>query len=168
MPTPASAAPVQTRHTHLEVLLSSYVSPMTRIRPENMAQYIANIIRPTPPQAPGTPAFEQFEQHRLASWLPFLRFVALRQMQDVTEVAKLLSVVGKLVSRGVLDVGFLTDSMLEAYNLYGMNFICANRLYGFVLLLQANGWMLQVEYPAPLQEPPGVFHRFLAPARPHT
>ncbi|KAI1631898.1 hypothetical protein F4809DRAFT_130484 [Biscogniauxia mediterranea] len=167
-PAPASAPPMQTGQSQLEAMLDSYVSPLTRMRPDNVAQFIANNFGPS--GTPGTQAFQQYLMRRLTNWQPFLRFVATHQMQDVTEVPKLLEVVKILSARGALDVSFVTQSVMEAYDAYRrQHIVYANRLYGFGLLLQARGLMMQVEFPTPPPEEPGAIQRFLlVPARPQT
>ncbi|KAI0602509.1 hypothetical protein F4775DRAFT_245847 [Biscogniauxia sp. FL1348] len=164
-PAPASAPPMQTGQSQLEALLDAYVDPLTRIHPEYVAQFIVNSFGP--PGEPGTQAAYEYMIRRATNWQPFFRFVASHQMQDFTEVLKLLEVVKILLVRGVFDPSFVTHSIIEAYDTCAVHHIIfANRLYGFSLQLQMHGFMMQVEFVTPPQEEPGAIERVFWPGRP--
>ncbi|CAJ2509304.1 Uu.00g143300.m01.CDS01 [Anthostomella pinea] len=144
--------------TQLENALEEYMHPLSGQRPEGIMQYLANLFGPPP--APRSAAFVQYMDRKMALWRPFVRFVAERQMQDASEVPKLVAIIDLLVFHGVVDAKFVTQCLLEAYHIYieRHDRICVNRLYGFGLILQSHprGLMHQVEFPGLMGEPMGI------------
>ncbi|KAI0384765.1 hypothetical protein F5Y04DRAFT_293078 [Hypomontagnella monticulosa] len=129
--------------TRLEIMLETYLQANTaRVPPRDFLEDMMAGVGVRPSR--NTPEYLLYRKRKLDYWFTFNRFIALRQLQDHSEVLKLVAVVRMLAEHKMLGRTFLLEAYNFAIDYYGRfqsSGIETRRLYGWALQLQEGGLM---------------------------
>ncbi|KAI2627761.1 hypothetical protein GGR54DRAFT_636884 [Hypoxylon sp. NC1633] len=159
---PQSQVPDGVPKPYLYAMLESYVADRNMKNPP--LEFFTDMTASLGPEPKfDTPKYRCWNNRRFAYWESFNRFVADHEMQDNSEMNKMVDLACMMTIFGMIDQIFVYHSMRVAYYFYyNVTFtsIQTKRLYAMIKALQSAGFMLDTgeDWPA---HPMETFEKWL-------